>query len=772
MAKGGAGKSKQRKAHRGARASNASSGSALSGASSSREARRNASQQQVKHKRGVLVAQRRAASSARAPPRVVAVVAAGASADAAALAATLLGHSVVAPPADGATCVLARQRLTVLQPPREVHAVLDAMKVADVLLLAIPADGGLDELGERLVDAACMQGVGSVVGVLQGVGALPPKQQPVARREWAASLAARFPEHSRFFGDDSEAASAQLVRHLVEATPRPVSWRAVRPHVLAHSYEYTAGADGADGTLRLCGYVRGQPLGADALVHVPGVGDCALRRVGLDADPNVGGGGGAAESMSVEGAAAARELVPDAARAMDRRYLAEADSLMGEQTWPTDAELSEADASTRRGGPRQVRVADGLGGSEYAREWEIPEGDDGEEGEGEEEEEAGGDAAMTVEAAARAAGGGEGEGDDDDDEDGDVVAMDDAAEAEARQELLRQRSQRDEDVRFPDEVDTPLDTPARTRFARYRGLASFRSSPWHPKENLPTEYAQIYQFEDWPATQRHAEREARARALAAPDAVAEVGCWVALDIAVPADAAAAAAAVLGGGGSLGGGGAPLVVAALNEHENRMSVVHFTISLTATAEQSETALRSKQPLLFRCGFRTFSAAPIFSEDTRRADKHKLERFLQPGRQSVATVYAPALCAPAPLLAFLPDGAPAAAEHPLLREAPVASGALLSVDPDRIVLKKIVLTGHPFRCHKKKAVVRWMFFSPEDIRWFKPIELTTKFGRKGHIRESLGTHGYMKCIFDNSMMQHDTVCMNLYKRAYPKMTFSWS
>jgi pre-rRNA-processing protein TSR1 len=65
----------------------------------------------------------------------------------------------------------------------------------------------------------------------------------------------------------------------------------------------------------------------------------------------------------------------------------------------------------------------------------------------------------------------------------------------------REREEKD-DLSFPDEIDTPKDTPARVRFQRYRGLQSLRTSPWDPYENLPGDYARIFEFEDYKLTER------------------------------------------------------------------------------------------------------------------------------------------------------------------------------------------------------------------------------------------------------------------------------
>ncbi|GLC40690.1 hypothetical protein PLESTB_000032300 [Pleodorina starrii] len=479
---------------------------------------------------------------------------------------------------------------------------------------------------------------------------------------------------------------------------------------------------------------------------------------------------------------------------------------MEEQTWPTEEDMAAATA------PRTRRRKVPEGTSEYQAAWILDGEDYGDEDEEEEDDDDpygmeadddGDGAAAGGAPGRRRAGGGGGGGmqldeeedeeapelqpisDDDDDagtDAGDAAMLMDedaggdgyaAALEAARQARAARRGggggadQEAAQLDFPDEVDVPLDTPARVRFQKYRGLKSLRTSSWDPKESLPAEYGRVFAFENFKRAHKRA-REAAQRATADldPSGVAP-GTYVAICIAgVPAAAAArvtAAVAAVAAGSAV-----PLTVFGLMQHEAKLSVVNFAMR---KANGYSAPLASKEELLFVTGLRTFTARPVLSTDDPGADKHRTEKFLHAGQHAVGSVYAPIMYPPLPLLAFklqaATSGAGAGGQD---GQAPppaqlAAVGSLRSCDPDRINLKRIILTGVPVRVHRRRATVRFMFHNPDDVRWFKPVELFTKYGRRGRITEPLGTHGTMKCLFDSALQQRDTVCMALYKRAFP-------
>ncbi|GKV16185.1 hypothetical protein SLEP1_g26866 [Rubroshorea leprosula] len=171
------------------------------------------------------------------------------------------------------------------------------------------------------------------------------------------------------------------------------------------------------------------------------------------------------------------------------------------------------------------------------------------------------------------------------------------------------------------------------------------------------------------------------------------------------------------------------------------------------------IKSKEELIFHVGFRQFLARPVFSTDNINSDKHKTERFLHTGRFSMASIYAPISFPSLPLIALKSSGE---ATVPVV----AAVRSLKNINPNRIILKKIILTGYPQRVSKLKASVRYMFHKPEDVRWFKPVEVWTKYGHCGRIKEPIGTHGVMKCVFNGVLQRHDTVCLSQYNRANPQ------
>lgn len=515
----------------------------------------------------------------------------------------------------------------------------------------------------------------------------------------------------------------------------------------------------------MSGYVRGCRLQVDRLVHLSGYGDFQLSQIDVPADPlplifptsrpaKPGKGGDEDMQDTPADEAPVRVLMKaDPSRRESLQAEAEVDPMDGEQTWPTETELLEAEEARKT--KRLMKVPKGT--SDYQATWIAEEANEDVESCDDDDEDDDDDGMMDEnmegedEDIASQDTGSQCASDDEEEEQEDLCPTepsgadqryDDHIDEEEEGEGLKQYREARAHELFPDEVDTPLHVAAKNRFQRYRGLKSFRSSPWDPMENLPPDYSRIFQFQSFDRTRR------RILAEAAKDKEgATVGWYVTLHVIdVPA-------AVVEGVQA----GRPLVVVSLLPHEQKMSVMHL---LVKRHPNNTEPIKSKEELVFQCGFRRFRASPVFSQHTT-ADKHKMERFLRADAPTVVTVYAPITFPPAGTLVFRSreDG----------MQDLVATGSLLSCDPRRVVLKRLVLSGHPFKINRHSAVVRYMFFNRDDILWFKPVELRTKWGRRGHIKEALGTHGHMKCVFDNQLCSQDSVMMNLYKRAYPRWTY---
>ncbi|CAM9106281.1 unnamed protein product [Ectocarpus sp. 8 AP-2014] len=698
-----------------------------------------------------------------------------------------------------------KQRVTFLTPGRDLAAVLEFAKVADLLLVVLPvqqgADSAIDEEGEMMITALKAAGLPAVVGVVQGLDVLKGKKQSDMKKWGQRFFETEFAGQAKAIDASN---SSLLARTLSTTAPRRIHWRAIRSYLLADSTEVIpeSGSRGDKfGTLHVRGYIRGRPLDVNQVIHVGDVGHFGLRQINSAAEPfpvkpkdRVGGalkGESAAPSAGVEVLARA-----DPERD-DLSVEATVDNLAGEQTWPTEQELAQARGEEEMDGmvDQEVKGTDEgksggkvlpQGWSGYQAEWLEGAGSvDGENEEGSDE--------------------GEAWAFDEKDDNGESVDPMDASLDAARRQVAE-----NEDTRFPDEVDTPADRSARERFARFRALKSFRTSAWDPKESLPKDYARIFQFEDFPAMQKDVLRAGEAmerqqnqnllevkegsergsrRSSFASSVAGTCGAGMDVDSAADQDLADPSGVLAADQDResyvqsgqyvevvidsvpldelekrkelLGGRDWPLVLFSLLRHEHRLSALHFNINRDARFVEP---IPSKEPLVFQCGFRRWEARPVFSQINLNCDKHKYERFLRQDRFSAASVYGPTTFQPSPVLVFKEV---AATGSNAKRTVLVATGTLLGVDPDRIVLKKIVLTGYPIRVRKRKAVVKHMFHRPGDVKWFKPAELVTKYGLTGHIKEPVGTHGLMKVIFNKAVKQNDTVCLNLYKRVYPKM-----
>jgi pre-rRNA-processing protein TSR1 len=555
-----------------------------------------------------------------------------------------------------------------------------------------------------------------------------------------------------------KSAAAALVRGLCTIACSPAKWVADSPrsYIVSDKHQY----DATTKEMHITGYVRGvAPLDIHSLIHVPNMGTFACKSLRKAPQP-------LARQKEEE---AGEVLVPVDSQRESLGMFATPDALEGEQNLIGFDEASDGDNEESE----DKDFARPAGWSDYQSAWLDAVDEDVMEG--------GDDHGELAEALNKKTSRGDGMS-----VGTEYMDTDDVNEvsAEERHALMEQRRKENKDHQeFPDEVEVDEDVNAGERFARYRSLKSFRKSFWDPKENLPDSYASIYHFSSFKSTQRSVMNDMKDMIRAAESSRGQFwgksaindadgvtmqdggnddddddflegcvprGSYVTLTIAdVSPDAFKLLSET-----------ALVAAVSLLPHEGKVSVMHMGLSQSSSCNQAEgVAVKSKDVLTFRCGWRTWKGRPVFSEHNLNCDKHKYERFLpQGGTFFAASVMGPVTYTPCPVLVFR--------ERKGQERELVGIGSMIGADADRVVVKRIILTGYPVRVHKRHATVKYMFYTPEDVKWFSPAGLYTKHGLQGNIVQSIGEHGSMKCLFNAPIKQHDTVCLPLFKRIYPK------
>ncbi|KAF9893658.1 hypothetical protein FE257_009826 [Aspergillus nanangensis] len=661
-----------------------------------------------------------------------------------------------------------RQSLQYIPAKYDLMSALDVCRLADFVVLVLSAEVEVDEQGELLLRSIEGQGISNVVTVVQDLDKVnPAKRRPQVVTSLKSFINHFFPTVEKILSADSRQECSNAIRSLCTATPKGIRWRDDRSWMLVENVQWPETNTETVDDVVVTGIVRGKGMKADRLVHIPGWGDFQVDSITAAPLPTTRGK--REDTMNVDENVSTQILDAPSADQDDMATIAP------EEIEMEDNDMHEPEIE-RKGvllddhhyfsdddshiPPTPKRLPKGT--SEYQSAWFLDDvSDSGSDMDDDEEE-------MEVEMVTTGAP-----------EDGvfpdnldamteggateypqSEMFLDPSPDDEAEQ-LTNYRASRkneaEEDLEFPDEIELHPNVLARERLARFRGLKSFKTSPWETSEDRPHEpedWRRLLQFADYKGSRNRFTREAL---------VGGVSAGTRVDIhlrAVPT--------------TLRNQPQPLSLFSLLRHEHKNTVVNVNMHLNSSVE---APLKSKEELIVQCGFRRIVVKPIYSSnDNTPNNVHKFDRFLHPGRSAIATWVGPLTWGAVPVLVYKnktaedpeildsADGNPEKLDTNRLEL--IGNGTVVAPDQARVVAKRAILTGHPYKIHKRVVTVRYMFFNSEDISWFKALQLWTRRGRSGFIQESLGTHGYFKATFDAKINPQDSVGISLYKRVFPR------
>jgi pre-rRNA-processing protein TSR1 len=676
-----------------------------------------------------------------------------------------------------------RRNLLYMPARYELITALDVCQLADWVVFVLSPEQQIGEEEDQFIRALEGQGITNVLCVVQRLHkTIPAAKRPKVVTQLRSEMSRYFPTLDKLCALDDPADCANVLRSLCTASNRGIRWRDVRSWMLLENFEWREAHKGRElSTVTVTGTVRGQALNPDRLVHLPGWGDFQIGQITEMLQRKMQKGQDDTTEDVIKKHVPSQDQDDLLALAPEEMDIEQAASTVANDVHKgvllDDHHYFSDDDSHIPPPPKRLPK----GTSSYQAAWFLDDVSDSESDimdEGDEDAEV----KMEVESMEMRPEDGINPADP-------MDAMTEAGpskypesemhidqpadeEEEAIEEFRKARKEAEEDLEFPDEIELHPNVLARERLAKYRGLKSLRTSEWNAEADAPyqpSDYPRLLKIADYKKSRNAALREALGGGV-------PPGTRVEVEILnVPA--------------SLQNAARPTSMFSLLRHEHQSVVIN--LNMTTSSGLSEP-IRSKEELVVQIGPRRLVTNPIFSSaGITPNDVHKFDRFLHPGRTAIATFIGPLTWGSVPVLVFKDASAyskdsgtdatasvdamttddDASAVNPSQQLRLIGNATTVPPSSSRVIAKRVILTGHPYKIHKKLVTIRYMFFNKEDVAWFSALPLWTKRGRQGFIKESLGTHGYFKATFDGKINPMDAVGVSLYKRVFPRTASMW-